>query len=63
MRQSIQKLKMNRFLSFTTLFIGTILLIYMIKVEDEPGALPLFLIVIGIIWLMITRYQIKKQNK
>lgn len=53
--------KINRILSTLTIFLGSILLIYMIKVEDEPGALPLFLIIIGTIWFFINRYQIRKQ--
>jgi len=35
----------------------------MIKVEDEPGALPLLLIIIGAIWLIINQYQAKKQTQ
>jgi hypothetical protein len=37
-------------------------MIYMIKVEDEPGALPLFLIIIGTVWLIINQLQIKKSR-
>ncbi|MBU1097066.1 MAG: hypothetical protein KKB34_11345 [Bacteroidetes bacterium] len=54
-----QKLLTQRILSVIILLIGAILLIYMITVEDEPGALPLFLIIIGTVWIIINRYQIK----
>ena len=36
--------------------LGTILLIYMIVYEGEPGALPLLILIIGIVWFAITRY-------
>lgn len=58
-----QKLKTNKILSGLTMFIGIILLIYMVTVEDEPGALPLFLILSGTVWSFITQYQIKKNFK
>jgi hypothetical protein len=47
-----QKLRWHKILSVVTILLGTILLIYMIKVEDEPGALPLLLIIIGTLWLI-----------
>lgn len=56
-----QKLKLSKMLSVLTIFSGTALLIYMITVEDEPGALPLILIIIGIVWFVINQYKIKKQ--
>lgn len=55
-----QKLKLSKILSVLTILLGTALMIYMITVEDEPGALPLILIIIGIVWFVINRYQIKK---
>ncbi|MDT7828022.1 hypothetical protein RQM65_05010 [Pricia sp. S334] len=55
-----QKIKLGRVLSVLTILVGTALLIYMITVEDEPGALPLILIMIGIVWFVINRYRIKK---
>jgi c-di-AMP phosphodiesterase-like protein len=55
-----QTLKMNRILSLALMLIGTILLVFMITVEDEPGALPLFLLLVGTVWFFINRYQIKK---
>lgn len=58
-----QTLKTNRIGSILTIGLGTILLIYMITEEGEPGALPLFLIAIGTIWFFINRYQIKKHYR
>jgi hypothetical protein len=51
---------LSKMLSVLTILVGTALLIYMITVEDEPGALPLILILIGIVWYIINRYQSKK---
>ena len=42
------KNKWSRTLSLLTVFVGFVLLIYMIAVEDEPGALPLLLLIIGV---------------
>lgn len=46
------KFKRLRILSVIIISIGVVLLIYMIKVEDELGALPLFLILLGIVGLI-----------
>ena len=35
--------------------LGVVLLIYMISVESEPGAIPLLLIVVGAGWYFIMR--------
>ena len=41
------------------LVLGFSLLIYMITVEDEPGAVPMLLIVLGAAWLIkLTRNKI-----
>jgi len=55
------KSKWSKILSLLTVFLGFVLLIYMIKVEDEPGALPLLLIITGVVWFIISRNQIKKK--
>ena len=57
----ILKSKMSQMVSLVTVFLGIVLLIYMIMVEDEPGALPLLLIVTGVVWFIISRNQIKKK--
>lgn len=38
---------------------GFILLIMMIYTEDEPGAIPLLLLVIGTGWYFLTRFREK----
>lgn len=56
-----QKQKWSRILSALIILLGTILMIYMVNYEDEPGAIPLILIIGGIVWFAINQYQIKKQ--
>lgn len=60
--QISQKLKWGKILSIVTIVLGVVLLVFMITVEDEPGALPLFLILSGTIFFLINRYQIKKNQ-
>ncbi len=55
------KNKWSKILSLLTVFLGFVLLIFMITVEDEPGALPLLLIITGVVWFIISRNQIKKK--
>ncbi|RZL48872.1 MAG: hypothetical protein EOP00_08180 [Pedobacter sp.] len=55
-----QGLKNSKIASIITLLLGIALLVYMIKVEDEPGAIPLFLILAGTLWLIITQLKIRK---
>lgn len=55
------KQRWNRTLSLITIALGTVLLVFMITVEDEFGALPLFLILGGIIWFLINQRQIRKR--
>ena len=56
-------LKLGRVFSILTVLLGAALITYMITVEGELGALPLFLIIVGIVWLVINRYKIKKQQQ
>ncbi|PAU92762.1 hypothetical protein CK503_14820 [Aliifodinibius salipaludis] len=58
-----KKLKMHSLLSILTIVLGTVLLIFMIVVEGEPGAIPLMLLVVGIVWYFITRYKLHLQHR
>jgi len=58
-----QRLKIKSILSSLMILSGTVLLIYMIRVEDEPGALPLLLIILGTAWFFIIQNRIKNQVK
>jgi hypothetical protein len=55
------KLKMQSMLSGITAVIGVILMIYMITIESEPGAIPLLLTAIGTGWYFLTRYKIRSK--
>lgn len=46
-----QKINWNFILPILLLILGISLLVYMITVEDEPGAVPLILICIGLVLL------------
>ncbi len=63
MKKEISKaVKFLRILSIISLLIGVILMVFMITVEDEPGALPLLLILIGSAWFTINQFKIKKYH-
>lgn len=46
---------MHKLLSLLTIFIGLVLVTFMIIVESEPGAIPLALILVGTGWYFFTR--------
>lgn len=50
-----QKSGVQAILSIATILTGTILMIFMMVVESEPGAVPLFLILSGAVWYFIIR--------
>lgn len=49
-------------LGILSIIIGSLLLFYMIKFEDEPGALPLFLIILGIAHMIINSYKRRQKQ-
>lgn len=56
-----QKVKWGNIFPLALLFLGVCLLVYMITYEDEPGALPLILIISGLVILAMNWYKTKKQ--
>ena len=58
-----EKLKRHTLISVITIAIGVVLMIYMIFVEDEPGGIPLLLIVFGIGGYFVTRVRIRSHQK
>ncbi len=60
---TLEKLRVHKMLSALTIAIGLVLLIYMITVESEPGAIPLLLIVLGTGWHFITRARTQSHHK
>ena len=55
----LKKLKLNRVGSLITVAVGLILLAYMVTVEDEPGALPLAMLLAGAAWYVATRRRMR----
>ena len=58
-----RKLRLHTRLSVLTIVIGVALMIMMIVVEDEPGAIPLLLIVLGTGWFFVTRFLVRSRHK
>ena len=54
-------LKTNKIISSLITILGIALIIYMVNIEGELGALPLFLVIAGIVWFFVTQYKINKQ--
>lgn len=52
----------HKLLSLLIFGIGICLLIFMIITEDEPGAIPLLLILIGAGWYLFTRVKLQSQH-
>lgn len=57
-----QKVNWGILFPLLIILLGAILLIYMIAVEDEPGALPLILIIVGIVLLTKNWFKINRNN-
>ena len=59
---TLKQLKLTKLFSVLAMVIGTALLIYMISVEREPGAIPLLLIVLGAGCYGITRFRTSRME-
>ena len=55
-------LVMHTVLSMLLIAIAVALLIYMITLEGEPGALPLLLLASGIAWLPVARLRMRPRH-
>lgn len=53
---------MHKLLSILITFIGITLMTFMVIVEDEPGAIPLLLIVVGAGWYFVNRSKVRSQH-
>ncbi len=49
-------------IAMVLIVVAVALLIYMITVEGELGALPLLLLVSGIIWLVVARFRMRPRE-
>lgn len=61
--ENIKKTSMQSLLSKLVIAIGILLMVFMITTESEPGALPLFLILVGTIWFFITKFRLRSQSR
>lgn len=57
-----KKLALQVFLSMLFLVAGSLLMVFKICEDGEPGAIPLLLIAIGAGWYLTTRLLYNKQN-
>jgi hypothetical protein len=60
-RHAGRKLVAHTLLSMLVAALGVALLLYMILVEDEPGAVPPALIALGIGWFIVARVRLRPQ--
>jgi hypothetical protein len=54
--------KLHARLSILTLGLGLVLMARQIYADDEPGAIPLLLVVVGIGWFIIARVHLNDVN-
>lgn len=47
-------------LSLAVILVGVLLMVYMITVEDEPGGIPVLLVLGGTAWHLITRARARR---
>lgn len=55
--------KYYRKASIILFILGLVLTIYMIAMEGEPGAFPLALMFLGVIWFTIIQIRIKQRRR
>jgi positive regulator of sigma E activity len=58
-----KKLRIYKLISILFTLIGITLMAFMVIVENEPGAIPLLLIIAGAGWYFITRFRIRSQHR
>lgn len=51
-----------RYIAGTIISLSILLLIYMVTIESEPGAMPLILLITGTIWFFMNERTIKKNK-
>jgi len=59
----MEKHRVHTLLSVLTIALGVVLLVYMITVESEPGAIPLLLIAVGSGWFFVTRARLRSHQE
>ncbi len=61
-RHASGRLTMHKRLSMLMIVIGLVLMVFMIRTESEPGALPLLLVVLGTAWHIAARVRIRSHQ-
>jgi hypothetical protein len=59
----MEKHRVHTLLSVLTIALGAVLLVYMVTVESEPGAIPLLLIAVGSGWFFVTRARLRSHRE
>tara|TARA_R110002073_G_scaffold135038_6_gene282898 strand:+ start:1908 stop:2102 length:195 start_codon:yes stop_codon:yes gene_type:complete len=62
-KETSQKRYYFRTFSILILFVGVVLMVYMIRVEGEPGLLPLLLVIAGVGFLIVNQLKLKKLKR
>jgi hypothetical protein len=55
-----KKLKTQTLLSLLILGIGILLMVFKIYADSEPGAIPLFMVLVGAAWYFIIRLKLRQ---
>lgn len=53
------KFQIQKITALFVAIIGLVLLVFMIVIEDEPGAIPLGMILVGSIWFILINRKLK----
>lgn len=53
------KFQTQKIIALFVAIIGLVLLVFMIVIEDEPGAIPLGMILVGSIWFILINKKLK----
>ena len=56
-------LRLQSLLALVLIAVGLLLVAFMVVTEDEPGALPLLLVLLGIGWFALTRWRARRDAR
>jgi hypothetical protein len=56
-------LKLRTRLSLLILLVGALLMARQMYADDEPGAIPLLLVLVGVAWFLVTRARTRRAGK
>ena len=61
MKRVEKKLRIQKLLSIVAIVLGAVLMVFMIIVEDEPGGIPILLIVFGTLFFIRIHSKLRTQ--